>query len=157
MFKNIVLVLMLFYFDPVNGSAVRTDESAMTVYKTPSCGCCQKWIDHIEKNGLSSTTISLDDLAPIKSRLGIQGRYRSCHTGVVLGEAGEYVFEGHVPSKYVKQFLQNPPKDALGLSVPGMPIGSPGMEVGDRKDYFQVLLLKIDGSYSIYAHVNKPN
>jgi len=73
----------------------------------------------------------------------------------VVTEQGDYVFEGHVPARYVEAFLANPPEGAIGLSVPGMPVGSPGMEVGDRQDYYQVLLLKADGSSSIYAHVNQ--
>ena len=130
-------------------------ESSMTVYKTPTCGCRQKWVDHMTANNWDSNVISLQDLSPIKSKYSIQGRYRSCHTGVVTTEAGEYVFEGHVPAEHVNAFLANPPKDAIGLSVPGMPLGSPGMEVGDRKDYYQVLLMKTDGSNEIFAHVNQ--
>lgn len=127
----------------------------MTVYKTPSCGCCQKWVDHMTENSFSSKVVSLDDLSPIKAKYNIQGRYRSCHTGVVVTEQGDYVFEGHVPAEHVEAFLNNPPADAIGLSVPGMPAGSPGMEMGDRKDYYQVLLLKRDGSSTVFAHVNR--
>ena len=130
-------------------------ESSMTVYKTPTCGCCQKWVDHMTANNWDSKVVSLQDLSPIKSKYNIQGRYRSCHTGVVTTKAAEYVFEGHVPAEHVKAFLANPPKDSIGLSVPGMPVGSPGMEVGDRKDYYQVLLMKTDGSSEIFAHVNQ--
>lgn len=127
----------------------------MTVYKTPTCGCCQKWVDHVDGNGFSSKVVSLNNLNTIKSKYNIQGRYQSCHTGVVVTKQGEYVFEGHIPSEYVSQFLANPPEGAIGLSVPGMPAGSPGMEVGDRRDYYQVLQLNEDGSSSIYAHVNQ--
>ncbi len=134
---------------------VFADEPAMTVYKTPTCGCCQKWVDHLTENEMASKVISLDDLSPIKTKYHIQGRYRSCHTGVVTTEQGDYVFEGHVPAEHVSAFLANPPKGAIGLSVPGMPLGSPGMEVGDRKDYYQVLLLNADGSNEIFAHVNQ--
>ncbi|MBL4674175.1 MAG: hypothetical protein JKX81_18085 [Arenicella sp.] len=106
-------------------------------------------------NNVQSKVVALADLSSIKAKYAISGRYRSCHTGVVVTESGDYVFEGHVPADHVKAFLANPPKDAVGLSVPGMPLGSPGMEVGDRKDYYQVLLLKIDGSSEVYAHVNQ--
>ncbi|MFT5572254.1 MAG: hypothetical protein ACI9FR_001177 [Cryomorphaceae bacterium] len=136
-------------------SNVHAAESSMTVYKTPSCGCCQKWVDHMTENSFSSKVVSLDDLSPIKAKYNIQGRYRSCHTGVVVTEQGDYVFEGHVPAEHVEAFLNNPPADAIGLSVPGMPAGSPGMEMGDRKDYYQVLLLKRDGSSTVFAHVNR--
>ena len=94
-------------------------------------------------------------MAPNKFKYNIQGRYRSCPTGVETTAAREYVVEGHVPAEHVNAFLANPPKDAIGLSVPGMPLGSPGMEVGDRKDYYQVLLMKTDGSNEIFAHVNQ--
>ena len=127
----------------------------MTVYKTPTCDCCQKWVDHMTENSFSSNVISLNDLSTIKSKYNIEGRYRSCHTGVVVTEQGEFVFEGHVPAEYVEAFLKNPPADAVGLSVPGMPAGSPGMEMGERKDYYQVLLLKRDGSSTVFAHVNQ--
>lgn len=132
-------------------------EPAMTVYKTPTCGCCQKWVDHISENKITSSVVSLNDLSPIKTKYNIHGRYRSCHTGVVVTEQGDYIFEGHIPARYVKQFLANPPEDAIGLSVPGMPAGSPGMEMGDRRDYYQVLQLNSDGSSDVYAHVNKPS
>ena len=136
-------------------SLANADDIEMTVYKTPTCGCCQKWVDHVDGNGFSSKVVSLNNLNTIKSKYNIQGRYQSCHTGVVVTKQGEYVFEGHIPSEYVTQFLANPPEGAIGLSVPGMPAGSPGMEVGDRRDYYQVLQLNEDGSSSIYAHVNQ--
>ena len=127
----------------------------MTVYKTPTCGCCQKWVDHLTENELLSNVVSLNDISSIKEKYNIEGRYRSCHTGVVVSEESDYIFEGHVPAEHVKTFLNNPPADAIGLSVPGMPAGSPGMEMGDRKDYYQVLLLKRDGSSTVFAHVNQ--
>ena len=136
-------------------SLANAEDIEMTVYKTPTCGCCQKWVDHVDGNGFSNKVVSLNNLNTIKSKYNIQGRYQSCHTGVVVTKQGEYVFEGHIPSEYVSQFLANPPEGAIGLSVPGMPAGSPGMEVGDRRDYYQVLQLNEDGSSSIYAHVNQ--
>ncbi len=134
---------------------VHAEPPILKVYKSPTCGCCQKWVDHINENGLRSEVVTVEDLRPIKQKYEIQGRYRSCHTGVTITELGEYVFEGHVPAEYVSSFLANPPEGAIGLSVPGMPIGSPGMEMGDRKDYYQVLLLKNDGSSEVYAHVSQ--
>lgn len=136
-------------------SKAHSAEPLMTVYKTPTCGCCQKWVDYMSDNDLKSTVVALDDLSAIKKKYAITGRYRSCHTGVVVTESGDYVFEGHVPAEHVKAFLANPPNGSIGLSVPGMPLGSPGMEVGDRKDYYQVLLLKADGSSEVFAHVNQ--
>ena len=135
--------------------AAWADAVEMTVYKTPTCGCCQKWIDHMTDNGFDSKVISQNDISDVKATFQIQPRYRSCHTGVVVTERGGYIFEGHVPAEHVTAFLENPPEGSIGLSVPGMPIGSPGMEMGDRKDYYQVLLLMEDGGNSVFAHVNQ--
>ena len=101
-----------------------------------------------------SKAVDLDSLSEIKADFRIEGKYRSCHTGNVVTENGSFVFEGHVPAKHIKAFLASPPENAIGLSVPGMPIGSPGMEVGDRKDYYQVLVMYNDGSSSVFAHEN---
>ena len=146
-----------FSSDALTSSAVPAASATtvqMTVYKSPTCGCCQKWVEHIEQNEFSSVVVEMEDLNSIKSRYAIAGQYRSCHTGVVTVLEQDYIFEGHVPAEYVSQFLSNPPTGALGLSVPGMPAGSPGMEVGNRKDHYQVLLLNTDGSSSVYAEVN---
>lgn len=129
--------------------------SIMTVYKTPTCGCCSKWVDHVHDNGFQSKVVELNELSSIKKRYGIQGRYQSCHTGVISHAQGEYIFEGHVPAQYIESFLENPTAGSIGLSVPGMPVGSPGMEVGERKDYYQVLQLNEDGTSVVYAHVNQ--
>ncbi|MBQ4813978.1 DUF411 domain-containing protein [Pseudoalteromonas luteoviolacea] len=126
--------------------------SVLNVYKTPTCGCCGKWLKHLADQNVSHKTFDLADLSAIKKRLNILPKYQSCHTGV--SEDG-FVFEGHVPAKFIKQFLQAPVKGAIGLSVPAMPLGSPGMEVGKRFHPYQVLLLKADGSHSVYAEVKR--
>lgn len=123
--------------------------STMTVYKSPDCGCCQKWIDHLQHGGFAVTGINTHDLNRVKHEHSIAPQYQSCHTGIVDG----YVFEGHVPAAVIQRFLQQPPADAVGLSVPGMPIGSPGMEMGGRHDDYDVLLLKKDGSSEVYQRV----
>jgi len=153
------LLLCLFGLQaaPILAAAGSDKEATMTVYKSPTCGCCTKWANHIEQNGFQIRTVEVNDLSSIKAQFGIQPHARSCHTGIVSRIEGDYVFEGHVPAQYVEQFLNDPPEGAFGLSVPGMPAGSPGMEVGERKDYYQVLLLNKDGSSSIYAHVNQKN
>ena len=141
--------------NPANGNETKPLQAMVTVYKSPSCGCCKKWVEHIEDNDFSTTIVEMNDLSSVKDKHGVSGRYRSCHTGIVATEVGEYVFEGHVPAEHVQAFLSNPPEGVLGLAVPGMPAGSPGMEVGDRKDYYQVLLLNVDGTSSVFAHVNQ--
>jgi hypothetical protein len=122
----------------------------LDVYKSPSCGCCVKWMDHLAENGMTSTSHHPEKLGEFKRELGVPVRYGSCHTGV--SEAG-FLFEGHVPARYIRQFLDNPPEDALGLTVPAMPVGSPGMEYRDQFMAYDVLLLKKDGSVEVYASV----
>ena len=118
---------------------------SITVYKTPSCGCCTKWADHLSENGFTVTVRSLDDLSSIKSSLAVPRVLRSCHTAEIDG----YVVEGHVPANDIRRLLQQRP-DAAGLAVPGMPLGSPGMEHGARKDPYDVFLFG-DGEQTIYA------
>tara|TARA_R110002110_G_scaffold405550_1_gene624754 strand:+ start:13507 stop:14022 length:516 start_codon:yes stop_codon:yes gene_type:complete len=121
-----------------------------TVYKQPTCDCCKKWMSHLEEAGLNTTANQTTDLYAIKVRYQIAPRYQSCHTAV---SSRGYVFEGHIPPRYIQAFLANPPGDAIGLAVPGMPLGSPGMEVSDRFTPYQVLLLKKDGGSEVFASV----
>ena len=120
----------------------------LNVYKSPTCGCCAHWIDHAEENGYSVDSHHPEDLTSFKlTRIGL--RYQSCHTAI--SKEG-YRFEGHIPAKYVTQYLN------LHRRVPSgwryrMPVGSPGMEMGDRFMPYQVLLLQEDGSHTVYADV----
>lgn len=123
----------------------------LVVYKSPTCGCCGEWVDHMTGAGFIATVHNQENLNPIKSKLGIRSDMQSCHTAVV----NEYVFEGHIPADIVQQFLEEAPKNAIGLAVPGMPVGSPGMEMGDRFQAYDVLLLKSDGSIPVYAHIDQ--
>ncbi len=122
----------------------------MTVHKSPTCGCCVKWVDHMEAAGFTVDLNHPDDLLALKDGNGIPANSRSCHTGIT---GSGYVFEGHVPAKFVLQFLADPPEGAIGLAVPAMPLGSPGMEVGDRFTPYDVQLLKADGTTEVFAHV----
>ncbi|MDY6891880.1 MAG: DUF411 domain-containing protein [Pseudomonadota bacterium] len=133
------------------GGPTRATTLNLRVYKSPTCGCCADWIDHIETAGFHAQTYHPDDLAGLKRELGVPQQYHSCHTAV--SEQG-YLFEGHVPAKFVRRFLEQPPVDAIGLAVPGMPLGSPGMELGDRFSPYQVLLLKKDGRHEVYATID---
>lgn len=112
----------------------------ITVYKSPTCGCCKAWIAHLQKNGFDVIAEDRNDLPVIKGAIGVNAEYQSCHTAVVNG----YFIEGHVPASDIKRLLREKP-NAAGLSVPGMPMGSPGME-GPRKDPYTVLLINKDGS-----------
>ncbi len=122
----------------------------LDVYKSPTCQCCGRWVSHIDTQGFKATTHHPADLNLVKRQLGIAPQYQSCHTGV--SKEG-YIFEGHVPADIMQRFLAEKPEGALGLAVPGMPIGSPGMEMGERYDDYDVLLLKKDGSSEVYERI----
>ncbi len=102
----------------------------VTVYKSPTCGCCSAWADHMREAGFTVNSIDREDMGVIKAEQGIPRQLQSCHTAVV----GDYVVEGHVPAADVKKLLEEKP-DAKGLAVPGMPLGSPGMEHPRPQDY----------------------
>ena len=131
-------------------NSISNETVSLDVYKSRTCGCCKKWVSHIEDFGFESEVHHPANLNKIKSDKGIEPRYQSCHTAV---SSDGYVFEGHIPGHIIQQFLADPPKDAIGLAVPGMPVGSPGMEVGDRFDPYDVLLLRTDGSSEVYIHM----
>jgi hypothetical protein len=116
-----------------------------TVYKSPYCGCCSNWSDNLEDNGFTITTEKASDMETIKDNAGVPHQVRSCHTAVIEG----YVIEGHVPASDIMRMLKERP-DIVGLAVPDMPVGSPGMEQGSRKDSFNVLGILKDGSTFIY-------
>lgn len=129
-----------------------TGMEQLEVYKSPTCGCCSGWVDHMSAAGFNVNTHDLDNLVPVKQSHGISRETQSCHTAV--SKEG-FVFEGHVPAKYVKRFLAEKPDNARGLAVPAMPVGTPGMEMGDKFMPYQVLLLKTDGSTEVYAQVSR--
>lgn len=125
----------------------------LRVFKSPTCGCCGDWVTHLEHKGLHTRTQNMADMESLKDQLGISPTLRSCHTA--LSPQG-YVFEGHVPARYIEQFLAAPPAGAMGLSVPGMPVGSPGMEMGNDFTPYQVVQMNLDGSHQPYAEVKSP-
>ena len=119
---------------------------AMKVYRSPSCGCCGGWVDHLRGAGFEVAVEMIDDVSPIAQRLGVPDALRSCHTGEIAG----YFVEGHVPASDVERLLREQPV-ARGIAVPGMPIGSPGMEMGERREAFQTLLVNGQGAISVFA------
>ena len=134
----------------VNNPDLLKNVSAM-VYKDVNCDCCEGWIDHAQSNGLSATAEHPKDLASFKDYYGVPNEMRSCHTVVTTDD---YVFEGHVPAKYMAQFLENTPIQAMGLAVPGMPVGSPGMEYQDKFEPYQIMQLNKDGTTQVYADID---
>jgi len=118
------------------------------IFKTESCGCCGAWVEHLKANGFETRVTNVENPSDYRERGGIPDALGSCHTGMVQG----YAIEGHVPASDIKRLLATRPK-ARGLAVPGMPLGSPGME-GPRKDPFDVLLVDAKGRSSVFKHYN---
>ena len=121
--------------------------TAVQVYKDATCGCCSLWVDHLRKAGFSATVTDAEDMSAIKAKYGVPQKARSCHTAVV----GGYVIEGHVPAADVQRLLKERPK-IVGIGVPGMPIGSPGMEVASVKPQaYDVLTFDKAGQTTVFA------
>lgn len=171
-FINIALFLMFMPFFVLAEKGLKSNDILeLLVYKTPSCGCCKKWINHLESAAIVAHSKDIKSLGAIKSSVGIRPNYRSCHTAI---SKDGFVFEGHVPAKFIKQFISEQQgihqdknqhgknqddnqhtmqNDAIGLSVPAMPVGLPGMEVGNRFMPYNVLVLFKDGSSKVYAEI----
>lgn len=126
--------------------ASAANAAQLTVHKSPYCGCCAKWIEHVEKHGFTVKVIETEDMAAVKKRLGVPDKMASCHTTQV----GGYFIEGHVPAGDIKRLLAQKPK-AAGIAVPGMPAGSPGMEAGGQKQPYATMLVGMDSKSSIFA------
>lgn len=120
--------------------------ATMTVMKSPTCGCCAKWIEHVQAHGIAVKVVNVPDIMAVKAKAGVPDKLASCHTAKING----YVVEGHVPAADIKKLLATKPK-ARGIAVPGMPMGSPGMEHGDHREPYQTMLIKADGSATIFA------
>lgn len=121
-------------------------QPSIEVWKSPTCNCCSKWVEHLRKGGFNVTVHNESAMNPLKTKLGVPQDLASCHTGMVDG----YAIEGHVPVQDIRKLLAERPK-AAGLAVPGMPIGSPGMEQGDRHDSYETLVFTDNGESSVYA------
>ena len=118
----------------VTAGASAAQKPAIKVAKDPNCGCCSGWVEHLRNNGFTATVADTADMQAVKTRLGVPAELASCHTAEIAG----YVIEGHVPAQAIERLLAEKP-DARGLAVPGMPIGSPGME-GGRPEVYEVIL-----------------
>lgn len=141
--KKTILSLML-----ITSSIFAMEGKTMTVYKSPFCGCCSDWIDIMKTKGFKINVIETNEVNNIKQKAGLQAGQTSCHTAFVDG----YVIEGHVDYSAIKKMLVEKP-NILGITVPGMPIGSPGMEQGNTKQAYNILYVNKDGSTGVYeAH-----
>lgn len=119
---------------------------AVTVYKDPSCGCCKKWVSLMQAAGFEVSARDTPDMQSIKRRYQVPAAMASCHTALV----GGYVIEGHVPADLISRLLKEKPK-LLGLAAPGMPVGSPGMEMGGQKDAYDVMTFDAAGKTTVFA------
>ena len=125
----------------------QTKATSIEVWKSPTCGCCKDWMQHLEANGFKVTSHDEGNTG-MRARMKMPARYGSCHTALV----GGYVVEGHVPASEIKRLLKDRPQ-AVGIAVPGMPLGSPGMDgpaYGGQRQAYDVLLVQLDGSASVY-------
>jgi hypothetical protein len=120
------------------------------VYKTATCGCCALWVKHLQANGFTPRVTDMDDLSGIKQKHGVPAKAASCHTAVVDG----YAVEGHVPAADIRRLLKERPAVA-GLAVPGMPLGSPGMEFGETKQPYNVVTFDKSGALKVFSSYNR--
>ena len=122
----------------------------INVYKSPSCGCCGAWVSNLRGSGLKVIVHDMDDVGPISTQAGVPANLRSCHTAIVDG----YFVEGHVPPTDIRKLLRKRPK-ARGIAVPGMPIGSPGMEQGDLRHPYETLLVDRQARVTVFERHNQ--
>ncbi|MFV1986132.1 MAG: DUF411 domain-containing protein [Gemmatimonadota bacterium] len=120
--------------EPVQLASAGAEGLTIKVYKSPTCGCCASWVEHLEAAGFNVEVENSDAMAMVKAEAGVPVALQSCHTAKI----GDYVFEGHVPIETIVRFMEEKP-DVQGLAVPGMPVGAPGMEMGGRVDPYDVL------------------
>ena len=145
------LVMVLFVFN----TAIKAETLSagkpvdIVVYRSPTCECCGKWLEHLKKNNFTVKDIVTDDVQAIKDKYGVSDTMASCHTAIVDG----YVIEGHVPAEDIMNLLKTKPK-IVGIAVPGMPSGTPGMEMGGRKDAYDVMSFDKENHYEIFHHYN---
>ena len=140
-FIGIISLILLAISSPSQQSS-----PLVTVFKTPTCGCCSKWVEHLKANGFTVKVQEVNDTSAYEKQYRVPRSMVSCHTAVVNG----YTIEGHVPAAEIKRLLNERPK-AIGLAVPGMPVGSPGMEAA-RSEAYSVFVFDESGRASFYAH-----
>lgn len=128
-------------------TAASDPDADVVVYKSPTCGCCSLWVDHMEAAGFTVSAENVLDMASVKHREGVPMDLSSCHTAII----GDYVFEGHIPARVIQDFLAEAPELA-GLAVPGMPIGSPGME-GPNPMPYDVIAFDRQGNRGVFERI----
>ncbi len=154
LFRNLACLLMLLIAVPFahaesvwNQSISDSSQSEkITVYRSPTCGCCGLWLQHLEKHGFAVNDVKTTDMQAVKQKYGVKPEWASCHTALV----GGYVVEGHVPAADIKKLLQEKPA-VIGVSVPQMPHGTPGMEMSGHKQPFSVISFDQDGNSQTFT------
>ena len=145
----VFLLTAVFFTGPASMPLANEDNLTLTVHKTPFCGCCKKWIKHAREAGINVIEKDHQNLNAIKREYKINPKHQSCHTSI---SKDGYIFEGHIHADVIKKYLENPSENSKGLSVPGMPIGSPGMEMDGRLDDYVVLTMFEDNKDEIFLH-----
>ncbi|PHS70607.1 MAG: copper amine oxidase [Methylophaga sp.] len=140
-----ILFLILFQIFTLNAFATTLSSPEIKVYRNPTCNCCHKWINHLEENKFNVVDLLTTNMTQVKEAVKLPKQMTSCHTAIIEG----YIIEGHVPANDIRRLLAEKP-DIAGLSVPKMPVGTPGMEVGTRKDNFIVFQFDHDGHYGVF-------
>jgi len=143
--KNILLLLTILLLS-LNAWADELTQTDIKVYRSPTCQCCHKWIEHLEQNQFNVIDMLTPNMATIKDAVNLPKPMTSCHTAIIDG----YIIEGHVPASDIRRLLADKPEIA-GLSVPQMPVGTPGMEMGERKDNFIVFQFDKQDTYSVFS------
>ncbi|NRA21514.1 MAG: DUF411 domain-containing protein [Oceanospirillaceae bacterium] len=157
--KTLITALTIIYLTPAMAQTSTTDDATvpqviaasdihLSIHKDPNCGCCKAWVEQLPSS-FSTSIHNTSDVSAIKDKLLIPNQARSCHTAI---SDNGFFFEGHIPNQALQSFLSNPPEGALGLAVPGMPIGSPGMEVGNKTMRYPIYQINKNGKHSIYAY-----
>lgn len=144
-YKKFLTLTMLTSFSSIVAA------TTIDVWKSPTCGCCTKWVTHLEKNGFDVISHNTNKMSLIKDKHNIPKKLRSCHTATVNG----HVIEGHVPAEDIKRLLEIKSKTISIIGVPGMPAGSPGMEMGNRFDPYPVIAISNNGSPSLFSYHKK--
>lgn len=150
MFDRRTFVGTLLAAIPTAACSTPPKKTEVTIFKTPACGCCGNWVNHLRSNGMNVVVHDLDDISHAAKELGVPKALSSCHSAWVEG----YFVEGHVPVIDIRRLVRERPK-AAGIAVPGMPIGAPGMEQGDRREPYDTVLVGRDGRTRVFARHNQ--
>ncbi len=144
--NNFMVITLLVFNTGIMAETIKTGKPVdIVVYRSPSCECCGKWLEHIKNNNFTVKDFVTDDVQTVKDKYGVSAAMASCHTAIVDG----YVIEGHVPANDIMNLLKTKPK-VVGIAVPGMPKGTPGMEMGDRKDSYKVMSFDKENHYEVF-------